>query len=100
MRRLINTALRESEKAEIKDKDSEESENRVSEKAEVYIIKVTEKIRKQDADKSVKNKFFIRKIRTANKKKFIISLKDASSLFTLFFSKSRDSEKMKKITII
>ena len=85
--------LREFRKAEIKNKDSEESESRVLEKAEVCIIKMTERIEKQDADKLIKNRFFIEKTRTADKEKLIIFSKNTSFFSILFFLKSRDSER-------
>ena len=74
-----------SEKAEIKDEDSEESESRVSEETEVCIIEMTEKIRKQNVNKLIKNKF---------------SDDDINFFSTAFFSESRNSEKMREITII
>ena len=48
--------------------DFRKSENRALKKAENCIIKMTKKIRKQDIDKSVKNRFFIRKTETVSKK--------------------------------
>ena len=77
-----------------------ELENRTFRKAENYIIRITKRTEKWNADKSVKNEFFIRKTKTADKKKFIIFLKNASSFFMLFFSKSRNSERVKKAIII
>ena len=91
---------KKSEKAEIKNKDFRESENRVSEKAKIYIIRMIKEIRRQDINKSVKNKFFIRKTKTVNKKKLIISLENTSFLFIFFFSELRNLKRVKKITII
>ena len=100
MRKSADTASEKSEKAEIKNKNSEESESRASEEAEVCIIRVTKETEEQDVNKLVKNEFFIRRARTADKKEFIISSKNTSFLSILFFLKSRDSEKVKRITII
>ena len=48
--------------------DFEKSENRASEKAENCIIRMTKKIKKQNTNELIKNKFFIKKIKIANKK--------------------------------
>src|SRR5438046_6192983 len=100
MRRSADMTLRRLRRVKIKNKDSEKPESRVLEKAEVCIIRMTEEIREQNINKSIKNEFFIRRARTASKKKLIIFSENASLFSTFFFSKSRNSERMKKITII
>ena len=69
--------LRKSEKAEIKNKNFRESESRVSEEAEVCIIRMTEKIREWNINKSIKNRFFIKRARTADKEELIIFSENA-----------------------
>ena len=64
------------------------------------ITEMTEKIRKQNVNKLIKNRFFIKKTRAADKKKLIIFSENASFLSTFFFLELRDLERMKKITII
>src|SRR5947207_1806399 len=97
MRRSVSTALKKFRKVKIKNKDFKKSESRAFREAEICITKMTEKIEKQNINKSIKNEFFIRKARTADKEELIISLKNANLLSTFFFSESRDSEKMKKV---
>ena len=82
------------------DTDFKKSENRTFREAEDCIIRMIKKTEEQNADESVKNKFFIKKTETTDKKKLIIFLENINSLFIFFFSESRDSEKVKKITII
>ena len=76
--------------------DFRKSENRASEKKENCIIRITEKTEKQNADESIKNDFFTEKTKTMSKKKLIISSENASFFSTLFFLKSKNSERVKK----
>ena len=80
--------------------DFRKSENKAFRETENCIIKMTEKIEKQNIDELIKNKFFIKKTETINKKKLIIFLENASFFSMLFFSESRDSEKVKRTAII
>ena len=77
--------LRELEKAKIKDENLKKSKSRASKEAKVYITEMTEETEKQNADESVKNRFFS---------------DDTSFLSTALFSESKSSEKMRRITII
>ena len=80
--------------------DSEKSENRTFKETENCITEMTERIRKQNTDKSIKNRFFIKKTKITDKKKFIIFSENVKFLSIFFFSESRDSEKVKRIVII
>ena len=80
--------------------DFRKLENRASEETENCIIKMTKRIRKQNTNKSVKNEFFIKRTEAADKEKLIIFSKNTSFFSILFFLKSRNSEEMKRITII
>ena len=73
------TVNKRTEKANLK-----KSENKTFRKAENCIIKITEKIRKQNINKSVKNEFFIEKTETASKKKLIIFSENASFFYVFF----------------
>ena len=77
--------LRKSEKVDIKNENSEESESRVLEEAEVCIIRMTEEIRKWNTDESIKNEFFS---------------SDASFFSITLFLKSRDSEEMRRSQLL
>ena len=83
VRKLINVISRRSE--ETRNKDSEESENKIFRRAKIWIIRMMKKIRKSDADNSATNRFFI---------------SNTNLLSIIFFSESRNSEEMRKITII
>src|SRR5205809_5001606 len=80
--------------------DSEKSENRAFKKSENCIIKMTEKIRKQNINKLIKNKFFTERTEAADKEKLIIFSENISFFSTSLFSESKNSKEMKKVAII
>ena len=82
-----STANKKIEKA-----DFRKSENRAFEKAKNCIIKMTEKTEKQNINKSVKNKFFIRKTETVSKEELIIFLENIN-FFLCFFSQNQEIQK-------
>ena len=72
--------------------DFRKSKNRAFEEAENCIIKMTEKTKKQNINKSVKNKFFIRKTETVSKEELIIFLENIN-FFLCFFSQNQEIQK-------